>query len=107
MIIKIYWNNDETQKLFDITNESLEELWLREFINLEKNYDPKFAEELSITLEPAFCIEEDTIELKTVIFEWFIPEKTEITSMLMSIVWWEEDWCWWSCDWCGHWGSCH
>ncbi|MDD2486802.1 MAG: hypothetical protein PHS92_00320 [Candidatus Gracilibacteria bacterium] len=107
MILKIYGNNEDTQKLFDITVESLDELGLSEFIKIEKIFDEKYKEELAITAEPAFCIEEESIELKDVIFEGFVPEKDEIMGMIMSMVGGEDDGCGGSCDGCGHGGSCH
>lgn len=105
MIIKIYWNNSDSQKLFDTTNEVLNELWLNEFIKLEQTHDLIYKEELGITQEPAFCIEEESIEFKDIIFEWFVPEKDEVTSMIMSIIWWEDGWCSSWCDSCSTW--CH
>ncbi len=108
MIIKIFWSSADSQKLFEITNEVLNELWIWEFITLERTEDANYKEELAITAEPAFCIEEESIEFKDVIFEWMVPEKSDITNMILSIVWWEEDWCGgWSCDWCWHWWGCH
>lgn len=107
MILKIYWNNTDSQKLFDITKESLDELWLSDFISLENVFNPEYKEELGITAEPAFCIEEESIEFRDVIFEGFVAEKSEIISILMSIIWWEDEGCGWSCEGCGHNWSCH
>lgn len=107
MKVIVYWANEDSTKLFNIVKESLEDLWLGEFIPLETSNEESLKEELSITKEPAFIIEEESIEFKDMIFEWIIPEKEEISSMFMSIIgWWQEEW--WSCstDSCGS-CSCH
>jgi len=108
MIIKIFWNNTDAKKLLSITQESLDELWLSEFIKAESVDGAEYAKELNITKDSAFCIEEETIWFKDVIFEWIVPEKAEITSLLMSIIWWAEDegCSSWGCHGCGSSGSC-
>lgn len=111
MNIKILWKNDDTQVLFDRVLLRLEELWLSDFIDVEKmdSFD-ELKEEFSITKEPALVIEESSIEFKDVIFEWIVPELEELKSMFISIVWWSSEWsscssgsCW-TCSsscWCG------
>lgn len=106
MDIKIYWNDENSKELFSKVQNALIELWLEEFIKLEKTNDEKLKEELNITKEPALIIEEESIDFKDVIFEWIVPEEDEIKSMLVSIIWWTE---WWSScapGWCGSWCSC-
>ncbi|MCK9271979.1 hypothetical protein M0P65_00335 [Candidatus Gracilibacteria bacterium] len=108
MIIKIYGNNEEAKKLLSITQESLDDLGLSEFIKAENVDGAEYAKELSITKDSAFCIEEETIGFKDVIFEGIVPEKAEITSLLMSIIGGEEDSGCSSggCHGCGSSGSC-
>ncbi len=93
MEIKIYWNNKDSEKLFNIVNLSLEELWLSDFIKLEKTTNEELKNELKITKEPALIIIEESIDFKDIIFEWMVPEENEIKSMLVSIIWWTEDSC--------------
>lgn len=102
MEIKIYWKNDETKNLVSKVTNCLEELWLNEFIKLEKTIDDNLKNELSITKEPALIIIEESIDFKDVIFEWMVPEEDEIKSMLVSIIgWWDSAWCApTSCWWC-------
>ncbi len=109
MQIKIYWTWEETKKLINIVNSSLEELWLVDFIKVEEVYNEEIKKELNITKQPALIIEEESIDFKDIIFEWMIPEEDEIKSMLISIIWWDS-WdscapssCWscWSASICG------
>lgn len=107
MKVIIYWNWEDSQKLYDLVAESLEDLGLSEFIELSKTEDQNLKEELSISADSAFIIEEESIEFKDMIFEWIVPEKEEIISMFMSIIGWHDEWksgC--STDWCGS-CSCH
>lgn len=108
MIIKIIWKNDISNNLFNRVKNSIEELGLSDFITLNKVLnDVSLEKELWIKEFPALIIEEESIDFKDVIFEWIIPEEEEIKSMLLSIIWWWEDW--WSCwtdDWCGTCTSC-
>jgi hypothetical protein len=93
MKVIIYWSNDDSTKLFDLAKESLEDLGLSEFITIDTSSDENVKTALWITAEPAFIIEEESIEFKDVIFEGIVPEKEEITSMFMSIIGgWEEQW---------------
>lgn len=102
MKVIIYWSNADSTQLLNIVKESLEDLGLSEFIALETSSDENVKTELGITAEPAFIIEEESIEFKDVIFEGIVPEKEEITSMFMSIIGGGED-TWSSCGsgWCG------
>jgi hypothetical protein len=69
MLIKIFGNTPESQKLYDITQESLETLGLSDFVVVERTDDENYKKELNITSDPAFCVEEDSIEFRDVIFE--------------------------------------
>ncbi len=94
MQIKIYWSWEETKKLTNIVNSSLEDLWLVDFIKIEEVYNEEIKKELNITKQPALIIEEESIDFKDIIFEWMIPEEDEIKSMLISIIGWDS---WDSC----------
>ncbi len=109
MIIKIFWKEDVTKKLFTSVQNSIEDLWLTDFIPLEKvTKDDELKKELGIKKEPALIIEEESIDFKDVIFEWVTLSDEEIKSMLISIVGWWESWgwsCWtdgscWTCSAC-------
>jgi hypothetical protein len=51
---------------------------------------------LNITKEPAFIIEEESIDFKDMIFEWVIPEIEDLKNMFISIIWgWESCSSWW------------
>jgi len=94
MKIIIYWKNKETDNLFNKTSNIVENLWLSEFIQIEKNFDNNLKEELKITKQPALIIEEESIDFKDTIFEWINPPESEIEAMTTSIIWW---WAWDSC----------
>ncbi len=89
MEIKIIWNTEQTNELFNIVQHSLEELWLSDFIKLEKDNSVELKKELNIKEDPALVIIEESIDFKDMIFEWIIPEEEEIKSMLVSIIWWD------------------
>jgi len=89
MKIKIFWKNNETEKLLNIVKNSLEELGLVDFIQIEETTDEELKKELDFSKEPALIIEEESIDFKDVIFEWMVPEEDEIKSMLISIIWWD------------------
>jgi len=107
MNIQIFWSSKESEELYNKVKNSLIDLWLEDFINIEKidstNKDIK--EQLNISKEPALIIEEESIDFKDLIFEWIVPEEDEIKSMLLSIFSsWSSDSCGaWSC---GIWCSC-
>lgn len=97
MIIKIFWNNNDSKELFKKVNLAIQELWLEDFMNLETTVDENLKKELSINFEPALIIEEESIDFKDMIFEWIVPDIEELKSMFISIIWWWES----SCDsWC-------
>lgn len=105
MKIKIYWKDKNTKELLIKVNNSLEELWLTDFIKVETTTDKWLKTELNIKKEPALIVEEDSIDFKDTIFEWIIPNEDELKSMFISIIWWwESSWCWtqeWGCPiWC-------
>ena len=66
--------------------------------------------ELWIQKQPALVIIEESIDFKDMIFEWIVPEITDLKWMLISIVWgWDSCWTW-GCGTCssalGCWDSC-
>ncbi len=95
MEIKIYWKNKETKELMKKVEYTLEELWLNDFIKVEKTTDSSLKKELDIKKEPALIVIEDSIDFKDTIFEWIIPDDEELKSMFISIIWWWDmsDWC--------------
>lgn len=107
MKVKIIWNNEESTKLFNRVQNSLEELGLVDFIEKEKVENEEeiktLQKEVEITKFPALMIEEEAIEFKDIIFEWMVPEKQEITQMFISIVGWSSSG--WGCS-SGSCGSC-
>lgn len=109
MIIKILWEEKVSKGLFTKVQNSIEELWLSDFIQLEKIItDDDLKKELDIKQEPALIIEEDSIDFKDVIFEGIVPDEEEIKSMLLSIIGWGEGWwgCWTGDDGCWTCTSC-
>lgn len=106
MKIKIYWKNKNTKELLMKVNNSLEELWLTDFIKVETTEDEWLKTELNITKEPALIVEEEAIDFKDTIFEGIIPDEEELKSMFISIIWWKSSECWTE-DWgCPIWCSC-
>ena len=102
MKVKIYWQWDESQELLNKVNNSLEDLWLSDFMEVEVTLDENLKNELSISKEPALIIEEEAIDFKDTIVEWIIPSDEEIKSMFISIIWWWDEWgSWCSSGWCG------
>ena len=99
MKVKIFWEWKEAKELFKKSKNSLEELWLSDFIELEETNNSSLKDKLDIKKEPALIIEEEEIEFLDTIFEWMVPEEEEIKSMFISIIWW---WEWWWCNsgWC-------
>lgn len=100
MRVKIFWKWEKTQELLDKVNNSLEELWLSDFMEVEVTDSDEIKNSLWITKEPALIIEEEAIDFRDTIFEGIIPNEQEIKSMFISIIWW---WDWWSCSssgWC-------
>jgi hypothetical protein len=103
MKIIIYWKWNKATELHNKIALSLDELWLSEFIELEKTSDKKIKEKLNISKEPALIVEEESIDFTDTIFEWIIPNDEEIKSMIISIIWGKSgnvcdtDMCW---NWC-------
>jgi hypothetical protein len=106
MIIKIVWSWEDFKTLSKKTRESLDELGLSSFVEIQEVNDEQYKKELWITKNPALCIEEEDIDFKDVIFEWVVPEKDELNSMFLSIIWWDPEfsgcdshcstcWVWW------------
>lgn len=100
MKVKIFGSWEQTQELLDKVNNSLEDLGLSDFMEVEVTTDDSIKTELNITKEPALIIEEDAIDFRDTIFEGIIPNDEEIKSMFISIIWWW-DWGWCSSGWCG------
>ncbi len=103
MKIKLFWNTSNTKELLDKVNNSLEELGLSSFIEVELTENEELKKELSIEKEPALIVEEEAIDFKDVIFEGIVPEDSEIKSMFISIIWWWDSscapwWCWSGCS---------
>lgn len=76
--------------LFRRTSEVLTELGLSDVVGIREQNDEAYKLELGITEDPALCIEEESIDFRDVIFQGIVPEKTELKSLLTSIVGGEE-----------------
>jgi len=103
MKIIILWKEENTKELLTKVKLAIDDLWLTDFIELTSSNDSSIKDELNIKKEPALIIEEEAIDFKDTIFEWITPEDSELKSMLISIIWWNESW--W-CDpnsWCNLW----
>lgn len=114
MKVKIFGSNPDTDTLFQTVKMSLEELWLSDFVEIEKTSDEELKNSLKISKEPALVIEEESIDFRDTIFEWMIPPQEELKSMFISIVWGSDGGgCGTGCgtddEWasCGTWCSCH
>lgn len=102
MKIVIFWNSTEAENLYKLTKESLDSIWISDFVELIRNDSLDYKKELNISKDSAFCVEEDTLEFKDMIFEWQIPPKLEMDSLIMSIIGWSPgSGCWDSCLTCG------
>ena len=107
MKIKIFGSIENTKELINKVNESLEDLWLDSFVEIEITNDKAVKKELNIKKEPALIIEEEAIDFIDIIYEWVIPDIEELKSMLISIIWWNSTyWCWLDQSWCPTWCSC-
>lgn len=102
MKVKIFWQSGQIEELLNKVNNSLDELGLSDFMEVEVTNDENLKNELNIQKEPALIIEEEAIDFKDTIFEWIIPSDEEIKSMFISIIWW---WDGGSCN-SGSCGSC-
>ena len=92
MKVKIYGQNGEELK--NKVHQSLDELGLVDFIEVESTQDETLKTKLNIMKEPALIIEEESIDFQDMIFEGIIPSDDELKSMFLSIIGWES------------WGSC-
>lgn len=86
MQIVIVGSGSPATDLFTRTSEILGELGLTDVVNIREESDEAYKMELGITENPALCIEEESIDFRDVIFQGIVPEKTEIKSLLVSIV---------------------
>ncbi len=102
MQIKIFWNSEDAIKLFNITKKVIKELDLKDIVSIDKIADKNYKKELWIKKIPAFCVEEESIDFKDVIFEWEVPSKKELTAIIISIIWWEDNWNCHSCSNCNN-----
>ena len=59
MKVKIYWEWAEAQELLHKVNNSLEDLWLSDFMEVEVTMDEELKNSLSISKTPALIIEEE------------------------------------------------
>lgn len=111
MEVKIVWEEKDAQELFKRVSESIEELDLWKFIKFDIDNNEDLRLELNITSSPALVIIEPEIDFRDVIFQWETPEKEEIMSMFMSIIWVDSSsevwWCeTWGCNTCAVSSSC-
>lgn len=83
----------DTKDLVEKVKFSLDELWLNDFIEVEANDSDEIKDNLKITKEPALIISEESIDFYDTMFEWIIPSEDELKSMLISIIWWNSQWC--------------
>ena len=75
MKVKIYWEWAEAQELLNKVNNSLEDLWLSDFMEVEVTMDEELKNSLSISKTPALIIEEEAIDFRDTIFEWIVMKK--------------------------------
>lgn len=103
MKLIIYWNNNDSEELYDLVINSLDELGLIDFIEIEKNNNDELKTKLEFTKIPALIVEEESIDFVDVISEWIVPTKDDMKGILISIIWWtwqdcSSSWdCWVSC----------
>lgn len=85
MIIRIVGTSPDADTLLSRVQASLEELGLLSDTTVELYDTPDYRETMKITTVPALCIEEPSIKFQDMIFEWVVPEKTELTSLFVSL----------------------
>jgi len=107
MQIKIIGTNPERWDLFSLTTKVLNNLGLDSVIKVEQADDEAYKMELGITENPAFCIEEASIDFRDVIFQWMIPDEQEISSLLVSIIGGDEEGSECGSSGCGSCSGCH
>ncbi|RAL57823.1 hypothetical protein BLD25_00500 [Candidatus Gracilibacteria bacterium GN02-872] len=86
MKVKIYGEGAEAQELLDKVNNSLEDLGLSDFMEVEVTMDEELKNSLSISKTPALIIEEEAIDFRDTIFEGIVPSDEEVKSMFISII---------------------
>lgn len=107
MHIKIIGTDPERWELFALTSKVLVSLGLDAVIKIEQDNDEAYKMELGITENPAFCIEEASIDFKDVIFQGMMPSEQEISSLLVSIVGGDEEGDACGSSGCGSCSGCH
>ena len=94
MLIRLTWSANNTKKLYENVQQSLDHLGLLGTVDVEIFDDTSYKEDLGIIEDPALCIEEESIEFRDMIFEGVIPEIEELNTMFLSIFWAPEwEWC--------------
>ncbi|HRI35744.1 MAG TPA: hypothetical protein PK765_01405, partial [bacterium] len=86
MLIRLVGSGESLDRLTSLVSESLEDLGLAEVVRVEATDDEAYKTELGVTKTPALCIEEESIDFKDMVFEGFIPDKAELSSMFLAIV---------------------
>jgi hypothetical protein len=86
MLIRLVGSGESLDRLRSLVSESLEELGLVDAVRVETTDDDAYKAELGIQKFPALCIEEESIDFKDTIFEGFVPDKSELSSMFLAIV---------------------
>jgi hypothetical protein len=90
MKIIVYWNDEKAIELYNKVTLALEELWLSDFIDLEKSFDEELKTKLDISKTPSLIVEEENIDFIDVIFSWIVPSDEEIKSVIVGIIWGSE-----------------
>ncbi len=91
MLIRIVGTSPDTDTLLSRVQASLEELGLLSHTTVELYDTPEYREQMKITILPALCIEEESINFRDMIFEGVTPEQTELTSLFISLFGGETD----------------
>lgn len=108
MIIQLIGSGEPLQDLHTLVEKALKELMLDDAVSVNLSDDAAMKLELGITENPAFAIEEESINFRDMIFQGEIPEYEEIKSMFISILWDDDEWmngCW-SCSSAGGCSDC-
>ena len=80
MLIRLTWSANNTKKLYENVQQSLDHLGLLGTVDVEIFDDTSYKEDLGIIEDPALCIEEESIEFRDMIFEGVIPEIEELNT---------------------------
>lgn len=86
MLIRLVGQGESLDRLHTLVRESLAELEIADSVRVETTDDEAYKAELGITKFPALCIEEEAIAFRDTIFEGFVPDKSELSSMFLAIV---------------------